>query len=49
MIDSATLLGADPETAKKEMRDVLEFQTKVANVSFQENFKTLQNNIHPFH
>jgi hypothetical protein len=33
MISVAILLGAEEETAIREMRQVLEFETKIANVS----------------
>ena len=33
MIDVATFLGADPARAAKEMREILEFEMKLANFS----------------
>ena len=33
MVDAAVLMGADPDTALHDMTQVLEFETKVANVS----------------
>lgn len=33
MVDIAVILGADPERAKTELRESLEFEIKLANVS----------------
>lgn len=33
MCDVAVLMGADPRTVTSEMRKVLQFETKIANVS----------------
>jgi len=32
-VDLAILLGADPDTARKDLREALEFEIKLANVS----------------
>ena len=38
MINMAKLLGADEDTARKDMQEVLEFETQVANVSFHVHY-----------
>ena len=38
MVDAAVLMGADPDTALHDMTQVLEFETRVANVSNDVDF-----------
>lgn len=35
MVDIAIYLGADAERARKELKESLEFEIKLANVSYQ--------------
>lgn len=34
MVDIAVILGADPDRASKELKESLEFEIKLANVSY---------------
>lgn len=38
MVDIAVILGADPDRARKELRESLEFEIKLANVSHSQLF-----------
>lgn len=41
MVDIAVILGADPDRARRELKESLEFEIKLANVSFpKQEFKT---------
>ena len=46
MVESAKLLGADEETAKKEMKKALEFEIKLANATTAREFRRDPNNLY---
>lgn len=38
MTQTAIILGANPETAKQELNDVVQFEMRLANVSLNINY-----------